>query len=693
MAVQLLLEIGTEEIPSGYIEDGLHELKTLAGIRLGEARVEMGGGLETSGSPRRLVLVGRGLAETQEDSVEEVTGPPVKAAYDPDGNPTKAALGFAKKQGVPVEALGRIETPKGDYVHFTREIPGRPTIEVLAELLPGVIRDIPWPKSMRWGSLGFFFVRPIHWIVALLGQEVIPFELAGIRSGNRSRGHRFMSPGSFVVGGVEDYFRKLGEAYVLVDPEKRKEEVRRVAGEAAAGVAGEAVLEPDLVATVAHLVEFPSAVCGGFAPEFLDLPDPVLITTMAEHQRYFAVREASGGLMPNFVAVNNTLARDESVVRRGHERVLKARLKDADFFFKEDRKRPLEERLEELGSVIYQAKLGTSCRKVMRFTRLAEYLAAQVSFERVQEVREAARLAKCDLVTEMVKEFPSLQGVMGEVYARLDGHPDPVCRAIREHYMPVKAGGNPPEGLLGALVGVADRMDTIAGCFAIGEEPSGAADPFALRRHALAVIRILEQRGWDFSLGELAGESLKGLQGTADFDFQAVLERLMDFMKERYRNRMLQEGYGHDVVEAVLSVRFDRIPRLRPAMDALNRFKESSMEFQSLVLAFKRATNILKNEERACEVDPGRFGEQCEKDLWAAYEQVSGEVGDLVEKGLDYEALERLAALREPVDAFFDGVEVLTREDDLTRENRVGLAQRVSGLFLSVADFSRFSLS
>ncbi|MFP3928017.1 MAG: glycine--tRNA ligase subunit beta [Desulfobacteraceae bacterium] len=691
MGVELLLEIGTEEIPSGYIEDGLSELKRLARARLGEARVEVGGGLETFGSPRRLVLVGRGLGEKQEDAVEEITGPPVKAAYDRDGNPTKAALGFAEKQGVPVESLGRIETSKGPYVFVRREIPGRPSIEVLAELLPGVIRDIPWPKSMRWGSLGFSFARPIHWIVAMLGGEVIPFELAGIRSGDRSRGHRFMSPGAFKVSGVDDYFEKVTGAYVLVDPEKRKEEVRKAAVRAAGGVSGEPVLEEGLVSTVAHLVEFPTAVCGGFDREFLGLPAPVLITTMAEHQRYFAVKDAHGGLMPHFVAVNNTLAGDESVVRRGHERVLRARLEDADFFFKEDRKRPLEARVDDLRSVIYQAKLGTSYQKVERFTRLAEYMAGQTAPERVKETRKAAWLAKCDLVTEMVKEFPSLQGVMGEVYARLDEHPEPVCRAVREHYMPVRAGDDLPDGLLGALVGVADRMDTIAGCFAIGEEPSGAADPFALRRHALAVMRILEHRAWDLSLRGLAGEALEALEGTVDFDYQAVLERLMDFLKERFRNRMLQEGYGYDVVEAVLSVRFDLIPRLRPAMDALSRFKDSSSEFHSLVLAFKRATNILKKQDRQCEVAPDTLEDRCEADLWAAYKQASGEVVRLVEQGRDYEALERLAALRAPVDAFFDGVEVLTQEER-ARENRVGIVQRVSGLFLKVADFSQFSL-
>ena len=317
---EFLLEIGTEEIPSGYIEDGLRQLRELTGERLREERIEVGEALQTCGTPRRLVLVGRAVGSRQPDTVQEVTGPPVKAAWDADGRPTRAAEGFAKKQGVALEELGTVDTPKGAYVYVRKEISGRPAADVLAELLPGVIRDLSWPKSMTWGSVGFPFARPIHWVVALLDGTVVPFEVAGIASGRTSRGHRFMAPEPFEVRGVEDYFERLPGARVMVDPEERKAEVARLAREAAASVSGEAVLDPDLVATVANLVEIPSAVCGGFDRGFLELPDPVIITPMAEHQRYFAVRDGDGRLMPHFVAVNNTLARDPEVVRKGHER-------------------------------------------------------------------------------------------------------------------------------------------------------------------------------------------------------------------------------------------------------------------------------------------------------------------------------------------------------------------------------------
>ena len=605
---EFLLEIGTEEIPSGYIEDGLRALKELTEARLGDARIKVGEGLQTYGTPRRLVLVGRDVSPRQPDAVQEMTGPPARAAFDEQGQPTKAAEGFARKQGVPVEALERIDTPKGPYVFVRKEIPGRPSGEVIAEILPGVIRDIPWPKSMRWGAVGFLFARPIHWIVTLLDGEVVSFEVAGVKSGNQSRGHRFMAPKPFSVAGVDDYLKKVAEARVMVDPAERRAEIARIAQEAAGSVGGEAVLDPDLLSTVAGLVEIPTAVCGGFDPACLELPDPVLITPMAEHQRYFAVRDRQGRLMPHFVAVNNTLARDDKVVRRGHERVLRARLADADFFFKEDRKRPLIDRLEDLKAVIYQAELGSSYDKVERFSRIAETLAENVAPDRLEQVRSASRLAKCDLVTEMVGEFASLQGTMGEAYARLDGYPDEVAAAVREHYLPLRSGGELPETETGAIVGIADRLDTIAGCFAIGQEPTGAADPFALRRHALAILRILEHRSWNVSLEALVAQALEGLSEKATFDREETGGRILGFFKDRYRNRLIQDGHSNGAVDAVLAARFDRIPGLRSGIEGLERFMEGSDEVESLVLTFKRVTNILKRSPRPLMWIPPCFG-------------------------------------------------------------------------------------
>ncbi len=689
---ELLFELGTEEIPSGYLNDALKELSRLAESYMKDHRIETEGSLIAHGTPRRLVLIAGSIAKKQADTIQEVTGPPKKAAYDEKGNPTKAALGFAKKQGVSVDELQSLETPKGEYLYIKRNIPGRPTSEILTEILPTLIADIPWPKSMRWGSGKFSFVRPIHWILALLDGAVIPFEVAGIKSGRATMGHRFMAPGKIEVEGLEDYLEKVSESSVVIDQKEREKRVAEAAKAAADTVSGTPLEDPGLVTTVANLVEAPIALCGGFDKAFLDLPDPVLITAMREHQKYFALRDQQGNLMPNFVAVNNTVPNDEAVVQKGHQRVLRARLADADFFFKEDRKHTLEDRLEDLKDVIYQAELGTSYSKVERFARLAEQIAEWVAPEKRSDAKLAARLCKCDLVTEMVMEFPSLQGVMGKEYARLDGHPEEVCLAIHEHYLPARADDALPKTVTGAIVGIADRMDTIAGSFSIGQEPTGAADPFALRRHALAIIRILEDRGWAIGLMELVSTSLGLLRETVKFDEKAVLNRLIDFFRERYRNLMLRAGYKTDLVEAVISADFNQISQLSPRIEQLQKFMAESDEFESIVLTSKRIKNILKKQEKTYSVDPSLFRESCESDLWAAFGKVKEGVEAFAEKNEYFEALNHMVQLRKPVDDIFEGVEILTKDDPKLKENRVGMLQSLGHLFLSLADFSKFSI-
>lgn len=692
MGTELLLEIGTEEIPAGYLAEGLEQFRRLLENCLREDRIDIEGGLEGFGTPRRLVLMGKGISERQADLVKEITGPPRSVAFDGEGRPTKAAVGFAQKQGVPVEALGCIETEKGEYLYVKREIPGRPTAEILGEVLPTLIANIPWPKSMRWGAVGFAFVRPIHWVLCLLNGKVVPFEVAGQKSGNTTRGHRFMSPELMRISGTQDYLEKMAQGFVVIDPKERERVVREVVQKAAEKVGGKPVHDPELVTIVANLVETPSAVCGSFDGSFLELPDVVLITAMREHQKYFAVYDSDGGLMPHFLAVNNTVARDVAVVQRGHERVLRARLSDAAFFVKEDRKTPLLDRLEGLRKVVYQADLGTSYAKVQRFTRLAESIAKRILPGEAEDVNLVARLCKCDLITQMVGEFPSLQGVMGKEYAQLEGYPQKVSAAIYEHYLPLKAGGELPTSSIGAVVGIADRLDTIAGCFAVGLEPSGSADPFALRRHALAIIRIIEEMGWDLSLVDLTQEALSLLNEEVRFERAQVFSKVLAFIRERYRQLMLGLDYAADLVEAVISVDFDRIARLRSILDQLNRFAAESAEFPHLCLTFKRVSNILKKEEPAFEPQPALFREACETALWEAYLSLKDEVYRLIEQQAYLEALGLMATIRRPVDDFFDGVEVLARGDQALRENRVGLLQRIAGLMFLFADFSKFSV-
>lgn len=691
MMAELLFEIGTEEIPAGYLESGLRELKRLAGECFKENRIDLAGGLDVYGTPRRLVLMGKGVSEKQKDLVQEVTGPPKKVAYDKNGVPTKAATGFAKKQGVSVEELKTIETPKGEYLFVKQEIPGKPTLEILSECLPGIIGEIPWPKSMRWGEVGFPFVRPVHWILCLLGGREVPFEAAGVQSGSTTFGHRFMGPEKVSVSNIADYRKVMAGAFVVLDPRERQRVVAKAARDAAASVGGVPADDPELVQTVANLTEYPTAVCGGFEKAFLDLPDVVLITAMREHQKYFAVTDEKGALMPHFVAVNNTKTRDESIVCRGHERVLRARLSDADFFLKEDRKRPLLDRLEDLKQVIYQAQLGTSYAKVMRVETLVGHIAGMVLPEQVDRAKLAARLAKCDLVTHMVIEFPSLQGAVGKAYAALEGYEDDICSGIHEHYLPLKAGGALPQSKIGAVVGMADRLDTIAGCFAVGLEPTGKADPFALRRHALAIIRIMEDTGWDLSFRQLVEKALSLLAGEIKFDFDATFARVLDFIRERYKNMMLRSDYASDLVEAAICGPFDCILSLRPKMEQLKEFTRSSDEFTPLALTFKRVNNIIKKQPMVFAVNPELFKEDAEKDLWKTYQALKDDVAVTIRKSAFLESLGVMTRLRTPVDRLFDNVEILTRDDAL-RENRVGLLQLISSFVLTIADFSKFSI-
>lgn len=690
MVAELLFEIGTEEIPSGYLAQGLSDLKNLSVSCLAENRIEYAGGIFTYGTPRRLVLIVKALAEAQQDTTEEVTGPPVRVAFDDRGNPTKAAVGFAERQGVPVESLERVETPKGDYLFLKRTIVGRRTIDVLAEVLPGLIGSIPWPKSMRWGTVSMSFVRPIHWITALFGGEVIPFEAAGITSGAYTFGHRFMAPERVEVRSVEDYMKAMERGFVVVDPAERCSLIKDMVHKAASASGGTPADDPELLATVANLVEFPSAVCGSFDRAFLSLPEPVLVTAMKEHQKYFSVHDGSGRLLPNFVAVNNTLAKDEAVVRKGHERVLRARLADAVFFFEEDRKKSLLDRFEDLEGVIFQAELGTSRAKVIRFSQLAVSLSRSVAPDCVAGVEKAAKLCKCDLVTQVVGEFPSLQGVMGASYARMEGYDEDVCVAIEGHYLPARAGDEVPSSDIAAVVGVADRVDSIVGYFAVGLEPSGNADPFALRRHALAVLRILEQKGWEVSLQGLVREAADILARDGGIKVPGdTVERVVQFCRERYRRMLLRENYNVDCVESVLSIDFDRISNLRTRIEQVGRFSRESEKFGALCLTFKRVRNILKKETTRYPVDPGLFHDQCETLLWEAATAAEAGISKPLRLNDYYAAAVQLTELGKPVDDFFDGVEIMTEDENL-RYNRLGMLQNIEALILRVADFSRF---
>jgi glycyl-tRNA synthetase beta chain len=686
MGQELFLEIGTEEIPAGFLPKAMGDIETLIRKELENARLTFGE-VRTVATPRRVALAVKDLAERQPDAELTATGPARKVAFDAEGKPTKAAEGFARGQGVDVTELGIVTTEKGEYVAVTKKVTGHPTHEVLREILPRVIQNIPFRKSMRWGDLDVRFARPVHWIVALFNGTVIPFSFGSVESGSISRGHRFMANATFPVRDFDHYLDECERHFVMPDPARRKEiiksEVERIAGTAG----GTVIEDNELLEQVTYLVEYPSAVLGTFPQEFLKVPREVLITSMREHQRYFSLLDSAGKLLPHFITINNTLAEDPGVVVKGNERVLRARLADARFFFEEDKKVPLEQRVEALRSVVYQAKLGTSYEKMERFRAVAEKLADILNPEVKAEVSRAAYLCKADLVTGMVGEFPELQGVMGREYALASGEAPGVAVAIHEHYLPNQAGGDLPSTDVGAFVSIADKIDTICGCFGVGLIPTGTADPYALRRSALGIINIILDKGYAIRLDLLVETSLSLLQAKLTRKTEEVYADVVEFLRGRFVN-LMSNRFPSDVVDAVTTASFNDLNDAAARIEALSSFKFRP-DFEQLAIAFKRVCNIVKEGTDGA-VDEALFTDSAERELYLACNAVGSKAEGLVLKREYMSALAEIATLRSAVDSFFDSVMVMT--DDLRiRNNRLVLLTRIARLFGGIADFARIA--
>lgn len=685
MGKDLLLEIGTEEIPADFLPKALKDMEEIIGREFVQARIRHGV-VRTLATPRRLVLCVEDVAEQQEDQVVEKLGPAKRVSYDDEGNPTKAALGFAKSQGINISEVGTVVTEKGEYICVRKVIKGEEAAASLPEILKRFILSIPFQKSMRWMNLDIRFARPIHWILALYGGEVVSFKLGNVSSGNKSYGHRFMSPGPFVVDGFSDYIKETLDRYVVVDPEGRRAIIVAETDKAAKTVSGLVLSNDELLEEVNYLVEYPSAVCGSFDAEFLELPGDVLITSMVGHQKYFPVVDDKGKLLPHFIAVNNTPVRNPEVVVKGNEKVLRARLSDAKFFFREDQKIPLEEHFEKLKRVVFHSLLGTSYEKVGRFRKLAGLIAEKVDPVLKENVDRAAHLAKADLETRMVYEFPDLQGVMGREYALLAGENPVVAQAIYEHYLPTSAGGKLPQSDEGSIVSIADKVDTICGFFGVNQIPTGAADPYALRRQALGVINIILNRSYALFLDDLVDESLAILADRLKRPREEVKQDVLDFFKGRLENQLITQGYSYDVVDAVLSAGFHDLVQTVKKVKAMEDFKKRP-DFEPLGVAFKRVCNIIKGFENG-RVDASRFTQREEGALYQAYLETRDRAGAFIDKG-DYEqALRELAGMRKCVDEFFDAVLVMAEEGEV-RFNRLSLLEAVSRLFYKIADFSK----
>ncbi|MHB8057115.1 MAG: glycine--tRNA ligase subunit beta [Desulfuromonadaceae bacterium] len=683
---ELFLEIGCEEIPAGFIPRATAEMKAIITRELAIARLSFSE-IKTLATPRRLALVVKGIPAVQPDAEVSATGPSLKAAYDPSGKPTKAAEGFARGQGVDVADLQTITTDKGDYLFVSKQVTGRPTYEILTELLPGLVANIPFKKSMRWGDGDVRFARPIHWIVALFDGTVVPFSFGTIESGKLSRGHRFMANTTFPVSSFAGYLDECERHFVIPDPEKRKEIIRRETHRVAAVAGGHLLPDEELLEQVTYLVEYPSAVHGTFSSEFLKVPKEVLITSMRSHQRYFSIIDANGGLLPGFITINNTLTEDPSVVVKGNERVLRARLSDARFFFEEDKKVRLDERVESLKKVVYQQKLGTSFEKMERFRSLAEGLAERLNPAVKTHASRAAWLCKADLVSGMVGEFPEVQGIMGREYALLEGESSTVANAIAEHYLPTQAGGELPASDCGAFVSIADKLDTICGCFGVGLIPTGAADPYALRRATIGIIAIILDKGYRLSLRELTDQSLELLSAKLTRPKEQVASDVMEFFRARFIN-LLGNQFAVDAVDAAIAAGFDDLVDVKARITALAEFK-THPDFEPLAVAFKRVGNIIKAGIDT-PVDPSLFQDTAERTLYEAIQEVKSSADELISSGAWLEALTVIATLRGPVDIFFDKVMVMAEEQQV-RSNRLALLTSIARLVGKVADFSRIA--
>lgn len=687
MSAELFLELGTEEIPAGFIPVALKDLQQRLCQELEQARISYGE-IRTFATPRRLAISIKDVALLQQRQELEITGPPARIAFDKDGNPTKAAEGFARTNGVAVENLQRIETEKGEYLFISKVIEGGESKTELEEILPRVVGNLSFKKSMRWKDLDVRFARPMHWIVAVYNSEVVPFTFGDLTSGNCSRGHRFMAPGEFTVSGVAEYLEKAEQHHVIPEVDKRRKIISTQLEELAQKLGGQLNPDDELLEEVSFLVESPQALAGSIEEIFLQLPPELLITSMREHQRYFTLVDDQGKLLPNFITIANTHAKDPQVVIAGNERVLRARLSDAMFFWREDQKVSLESRLEALKKVVYQAKLGTSFEKVERFTKLAVGLAEQFSPEKVEQTRRAATLAKCDLETGMVYEFPELQGVMGREYALLEGEDSAVATAIFEHYLPTQAGGQLPSDDLGAFVSLADKIDTICGCFSVGLIPTGTADPYALRRSAIGVLAIILDRGYAISIPELVAQSVQLLEAKRQRPAEEIIAEVVRFIRLRLVNMLSGDTYPADVIDAVLSASFAE------PIDALERIKALSAlkqrdDFDSLAVAFKRVGNIIK-EGLDQPVDQLLLTDQCEQVLFTRLQEVQSEVATLVADRNYAKALNVIAGLGKPVDDFFDSVMVMV-DDEAIKKNRLALLTQISGLFSGIADFKKIA--
>ncbi|MBC7348354.1 MAG: glycine--tRNA ligase subunit beta [Candidatus Aminicenantes bacterium] len=681
--MEFLLEIMTEELPSSHLRSALSQLQEKLSQELQAARVGIHS-LRTVGTCRRLVVLAS-LEAGQPDEEEVVTGPPRQVAVQADGSYTQAALGFARSQGVPVENLEVIKTPRGEYLGFRRRKKGRPTGEILSEVLPGVISSLSFPKNMRWADKNFRFSRPIKNLLCLLQGQVVPLEVAGIKSTDRTSGHFIQAPVEFAVSNFEEYRQRLKDHLVVVEPEERKQAIRQQFQEKLAGVGAGVYPDEALLERLLWNVECPLVIMGSFPESYLELPLEVLSTAMREGQKLFSVVRAKKQL-PYFLGIADSPADPRGFIAAGNERVLKARLEDARFFWKNDLKVNLAERAAQLKNVVFQEKLGSYGDKLERLQKLVAYLADRLELKKEKrDLVEAARLCKADLLTEMVREFPELQGKMGGLYSREQGWPETVSRAIYEHYLPAGLDDPVPASTAGAVLSLADKLDTVVGVFGVGVSISGSSDPFGLRRQALAICQIILEKKFHLSLPRLLDKAISLLQDRLTVPRERLKKVVLEFIEGRLRYILEKQGYRYDLVNAALAPGLDNLVQTEARLKALSQLKESP-NFEPFILMVKRVKNIVKEPPRA-RLNSALIKEKEEKELYSALKIIRKNVEEMLARNDFTSAQKMIFRLQPPLTAFFDRVLVMA-EDKKVRTNRLALLSQILALTAELADYS-----
>lgn len=695
MTRRLLLEIGVEEMPAAAAAAGIDQLVENAARLFSENRLLAPDAARPHvfGTPRRLTLIIDALPTSQRSEVLEIKGPPVARAFDADGGPTAAATGFAKAQGVSVDQLEPRESGGASYLFAVKESHGRPSAEVLPEILPALVRSLEFTKAMRWGTGTFKFIRPVRWFAALFGADIVPFEVDGLSSGRRTFGHRFLAEGPFDIADAADYEAVMKAARVEFDQTTRRSHIESLVLTTTAQSGGRALTDPDdqrVLDEVNFLVEEPHVVIGDFDADFLRVPQAALVTAMKSHQRYFPIEDEAGELLPRFAVVHNGDPAQADTIRSGHQRVLRARLADADFFFSEDTKTSLVSKVENLKTVVWQAKLGTLWQKTERVRALTAELARALNAgpEETALADKAALLAKADLTSSMVIEFTELQGIIGREYALVDGEDPRVADAILEHYLPRHAGDDAPASLIGQIVSLADKLDSLAGCFLVGLIPTGSADPYSLRRQAAGAVRILERTEWSFAILELIGLAVAGYAGAAIEGGQPreASSKLHEFIATRLKRRLLDAGYAAEIIEAVMAAGHDTVADVVMRVSLIDGLK-GMKELEDVQLAFTRCRNLARPELGEA-VEPDLFEDPSEGSLFESAVAARPRVEEALAGARPAEAVGILASLRPPIDEFFEAVMVMV-EDAKVKENRLRLLNICVALSERVADFSK----